>query len=113
MKTYYLFSGKVTKPSTVEWFSTAFPSEYAERVTLLKELNLADPWVSIFEDDDNYSYEVYFETEEDFNTFINYSKSLEISVHRQTYHNENNIIEEILNNGYVEVDPIVLPVTNT
>jgi hypothetical protein len=112
MATYYLYEGRLTKPAGTTWFSTYYPTESAERVNALKALNLADPWIKTVEDDNNYSYQLYFQSFLDFSTFVSYSSSLTSSEDWHLYNNANGIVETILYSGYVEVDPVTLPASN-
>lgn len=109
MATYYLYEGRITKPTGTAWFAVTFPTEATDRLNALKALNLVNPWVKTVEDDDNYTYQMYFQTYADFQTFISYASSLTNSDMWHQYNNETGIEETILHSGYVEVDPVTLP----
>ena len=108
LTTYYLYSGKDTKPSNVTWWSDAFPDQAKERDDALKALNLADSWIRTLEDANNNSFQLYFTSIHNFNTFIATSSSLPSSLHWHNYNNEHGIVEIITHSGLVEVDPITL-----
>jgi hypothetical protein len=112
MAIYYLYEGQITKPTTVTWWSDAFPDQAKERVDALLALNLAKPWVLTVEDADNQSYQIYFTSIENFNTFIETSSSLPSTPIWHAYNAENGIVETILHSGLVEVDPVNLPTSN-
>jgi hypothetical protein len=112
MAIYYLYEGQITKPSTATWWSDAFPDQAKERVDALKALNLANPWVFTILDNDTQSYQMYFTSYENFNTFIATSSTLPSSPIWHAYNNEHYIIETILHSGLVEVDPVNLPASN-
>jgi hypothetical protein len=112
MAIYYLYEGQITKPATAIWWSTAFPDQAKERVDALKALNLADPWVFTIIDSDTQSYQMYFTSIENFNTFIGTASDLPSTPIWHAYNAENGIVETILHSGLVEVDPVNLPASN-
>jgi hypothetical protein len=109
MATYYLYEAQIQKPTGVTWWSEAFPDQAKERVDALKVLNLADPWVFTILDNDTQSYQMYFTSTENFNTFITTSRGLPSTPIWHGYNSENGIVETILHSGLVEVDPVNLP----
>jgi len=112
MAIYYLYEGRITKPTATTWWSDAFPDDAKTRIATLKALNLANPWVFTVEDADNQTYQMYFTSIQNFNTFIETSSSLTSTPVWHAYNAENGIVETILHSGLVEVDPVNLPTGN-
>jgi hypothetical protein len=112
MKTYYLYSGRVSKLPDVKWFKEEHEAESNERIKQLKDLNLAASWTVTVEDDDNWVYQVYFETSEKMTQFLSYNRSLVLNDMSKEYNSENGIIDDVLFSGPVEIEDGALPVSN-
>jgi hypothetical protein len=111
MAIYYRYVGNITKPSNVTWWSVAFPDLARERIDSLKVLNLANPWVATIIDANNESYEMYFATVEDFDTFMAASRSLSSTPIWHEYNHEHGIVETT-SSGFIEINPVNLPTGN-